>query len=121
MIPNRYRRIIKIASVASLRGGYFRYIVYSTSKAGAINWTRALASEWGQHNITVNAIAPGTFDAGMMTDKVDQVRDMVLARAPLGRLGDDDDLKGVAVLLASDASRYITGKVITVDGGNSVT
>jgi len=121
MIPNHYGRIINIASVAGLRGGYFRYIAYSTSKAGAINFTRALASEWGQYNITVNAIAPGTFAAGMMKDKVDQVRDMVVARTPLGRLGDDEDLKGVAVLLASDASRYITGQVIAVDGGNSVT
>jgi len=121
MIPNRYGKIINIASIAGLRGGYFRYIGYSTSKAGLINFTRALASEWGEHNITVNAIAPGTFAAGMMVGRVDQVRDVVVARTPLGRLGDDDDLKGLTVLLASEASRYITGQIIAVDGGNSVT
>lgn len=121
MIPNRYGKIINIASVAGLRGGYFRYIAYSTSKAGTVNFTRALASEWGEFNITVNAIAPGTFEGGMMQGKAHLIRDAVVARTPLGRLGDDEDLKGAALLFASDASRYITGQIIAVDGGNSIT
>ena len=123
MIPNRYGKVIIVASVAGLRGnpiGAMKTLAYSTTKGGLVNFTRALAGEWGEHNITVNAVAPGFFPSKMTRDFLDQVGPQVIARTPLARLGDEQDLKGVAVLLASDASRHITGQIIAVDGGSSV-
>jgi NAD(P)-dependent dehydrogenase (short-subunit alcohol dehydrogenase family) len=123
MIPNRYGRIINVTSVAGLRGnpvGAMKTLAYNTTKGGLVNFTRALAGEWGEHNITVNAIAPGFFPSKMTRDFLDQVGPQVIARTPLARLGNDQDLKGVAVLLASDASRHITGQIVAVDGGSSV-
>ena len=122
MIPNRYGKIINVASVAGLRGnpiGGMKTLAYNTTKGGLVNFTRALAGEWGAHNITVNAIAPGFFPSKMTTALLDQVGPQVLARTPLARLGGEEDLKGVALLLASDASRHITGQIIAVDGGSS--
>jgi len=123
MIPNRYGKIITVASVAGLRGnpvGAMKTLAYSTTKGGLVNFTRALAGEWGAHNITVNALAPGFFPSKMTRDFLDQSGHEVIAHTPLARLGDEQDLKGVAVLLASDASRHITGQIIAVDGGSSV-
>ena len=123
MNPNRYGKIITVASVAGLRGnpiGAMKTLAYNTTKGGLVNFTRALAGEWGEHNITVNAVAPGFFPSRMSRDFLDQVGPQVIARTPLARLGDEQDLKGVAVLLASDASRHITGQIIAVDGGSSV-
>ena len=123
MIPNRYGKIITIASVAGLRGnpvGAMKTLAYNTTKGGLVNFTRALAGEWGEYNITVNAIAPGFFPSKMTRDFLEQVGPQVLARTPLARMGDEQDLKGIAVLLASDASRHITGQIIAVDGGSSV-
>jgi len=123
MIPNRYGKIITVASVAGLRGnpvGAMKTLAYNTTKGGLVNFTRALAGEWGEHNITVNAVAPGFFQSKMTRDFLDQVGPQVIARTPLARLGDEQDLKGIAVLLASDASRHITGQIIAVDGGSSV-
>lgn len=123
MIPNRYGKIITVASVAGMRGnpvGGMKTLAYSTTKGGLINFTRALAGEWGEHNITVNAIAPGFFPSKMSRDLLGQIGPKVIARTPLARLGDEQDLKGIALLLASDASRHITGQIIAVDGGSSV-
>jgi len=123
MIPNRYGRIINVASVAGLRGnpvGAMKTLAYNTTKGGLVNFTRALAGEWGEYGITVNAIAPGFFPSKMSRDFLEQVGPQVIARTPLARMGDEQDLKGVAVLLASDASRHITGQIIAVDGGSSV-
>ena len=120
MIPRRYGRIINIASVAGLRGTDPRFmtaIAYTTSKGGVVNFTRALAAEWGPHGITVNAIAPGVFPTKMAAGMIGWAKDFVLDRTPLRRLGNDQDLKGIAALLASDASAYISGQVIAVDGG----
>jgi gluconate 5-dehydrogenase len=82
-----------------------------------ISFTRALAGEWGEHNITVNAICPGFFPSKMTKAVLDRLGAEVTAATPLRRLGTDDDLKGIVVLLASDAGRHITGQAIAVDGG----
>jgi gluconate 5-dehydrogenase len=123
MIPRRRGKIINVASVAGLRGGSAdtHTIAYNTSKAAAINFTRALASEWGRHNINVNAICPGYFPSKMTAGILERIGDRVLAATPLGRLGGDEDLKGAAVFLASEASRHVTGQCIVVDGGASAT
>ena len=123
MIPNRYGRVINVASIAGLRGnpvGTLKTVAYNTTKGGVVNFTRALAGEWGEHGITVNAIAPGFFPSKMTRPSLETLAPSVIARTPLHRLGDEEDLKGLAVLLASDASRHITGQVIAVDGGASV-
>jgi len=118
MIPNRAGRVIVVASVAGLRGNsIMKTIGYNTSKGGLVNFTRALAAEWGEYGITVNAIAPGFFPTKMAEATLAQVGADVISRTPLRRLGNEEDLKGLAALLASDASRHITGQIIAVDGG----
>ncbi|MCF8149998.1 MAG: SDR family oxidoreductase [Burkholderiaceae bacterium] len=122
MIPQRSGKIINIASVAGLAGNPsgMETIAYNTSKGADINFTRALAAEWGEHNINVNAICPGFFPSKMSQGLLDQLGDSVVARTPLRRLGGDEDLKGAAVFLASAASQHITGQYLTVDGGASI-
>jgi len=124
MIPRRYGRIINVASVAGLGGNppeLMRTIAYNTSKGAVINFTRALAAEWGRHNITVNALAPGFFPSKMTQGVIGQFGAEALSRyAPLGRIGDDEDLKGAALLFASEAGKHITGQILAVDGGASV-
>ncbi len=123
MIPNRYGRIINVASIAGLRGnpvGMLKTIGYNTTKGGLVNFTRTLAAEWGEHGITVNAIAPGFFPSKMSQGALEKLGEKIIAHSPLHRLGNEEDLKGVVALLASDASRHITGQVIAVDGGASV-
>ena len=122
MIPRRSGRIINIASVAGLGGNppEMTTIAYNTSKAALINFTRALACEWGRHGITVNALAPGFFPSKMSQGLLEKWgKDKVASHAPLKRLGDDDDLKGAALLFASAAGKHITGQVLAVDGGAS--
>lgn len=123
MIPRRYGRIVNMASIAGLRGNLpdkLRTIAYNTTKGGLVNFTRALAGEWGQYGITVNAIAPGFFPSKMTRGSLERIADQVIAATPLRRLGGGEDLKGLAVLLASDASQHITGQIVAVDGGASV-
>jgi gluconate 5-dehydrogenase len=85
-----------------------------------VNLTRALAGEWGEFGITVNAIAPGWFPSKMSNATLESIGvDRLMARTPLRRLGDDGDLKGAAVLFASHAGKHITGQVLAVDGGAS--
>ncbi len=121
MIPNRYGRILNIASIAGLRGnppGTLQTIAYNAAKGAVVNLTRALAGEWGRHNITVNALAPGFFPSKMTAGVIEHFGEAALiGNAPLQRLGDDEDLKGAALLFASDAGRHITGQILAVDGG----
>jgi NAD(P)-dependent dehydrogenase (short-subunit alcohol dehydrogenase family) len=121
MIPNRYGRIINIASIAGLRGnppGSAPTIAYNTSKGAVVNFTRVLAGEWGQYNITVNALAPGFFPSKMTKGLIARVGlEKMTQGVPLQRLGDDEDLKGAALLFASDAGKHITGQILAVDGG----
>ena len=81
--------------------------------------TKDLACKWGMHNIQVNAIAPGWFPTNMSQVLIERNKDAFLSRIPLNRLGNDYDLKGAAVFLASDASNFVTGHVLVVDGGQS--
>jgi gluconate 5-dehydrogenase len=122
MIPRRRGRIINVASIAGLSGntGAMTSVAYNTSKAAVLNFTRALAGEWGVHGINVNALAPGFFPSKMTAGLLAHVGiDNLRAHVPLRRLGDDEDLKGAALLLASDAGKHITGQFIAVDGGVS--
>ena len=123
MIPRQSGKIINIASIAGLKGnransGIFT-VAYNTSKAAAINLTRALAGEWGAYNINVNAICPGYFPT-KLAKGLEKVTELIKQGTPLGRIGGDEDIKGTAVYLASEASRHVTGQAIAVDGGNSV-
>jgi len=122
MIPRGQGRIINIASIAGLAGnppGTMKTIAYNTSKGAVVNFTRALAGEWGAHGINVNAIAPGFFPSKMSAGVLQAMGERLMAEAPLGRLGSDEDLKGAVVLFASDAGRHITGQILAVDGGVS--
>ncbi|CAG9254417.1 Gluconate 5-dehydrogenase [Paraburkholderia unamae] len=122
MIPRQRGKIINVASIAGLKGslGAMQAIAYNTSKAAAINFTRALAAEWGKYNINVNAICPGFFPSKMSAGLLDKMGQAVIDHTPLHRLGDDDDLKGAVVFLASQAARHVTGQYLAVDGGASV-
>jgi gluconate 5-dehydrogenase len=119
MIPNRRGSIINVASVAGLRGqlGPMQTIAYNTSKGGLVNFTRALAGEWAQYQIRVNALAPGFFPSKMSAGVLKLIDKQILAMTPLGRLGGDEDLMGPAIFLASDAASYVTGQILSVDGG----
>lgn len=122
MIARRSGRIINIASIAGLGGNpvEMKTIAYNTSKGAVINFTRALAGEWGQYGINVNAICPGFFKTKMAIGLIESLgEDKMAAHAPLRRLGDDEDLKGLSLLLASDAGKHITGQWMAVDGGVS--
>jgi gluconate 5-dehydrogenase len=122
MIPRKSGRIINIASIAGLAGNPpgMQTIAYNTSKAAVINFTRTLAAEWGVHGITANALAPGFFPSKMSAGLIATLGEQKMAEeAPLRRLGDDEDLKGPVVLLASDAGKHITGQTLAVDGGVS--
>jgi NAD(P)-dependent dehydrogenase (short-subunit alcohol dehydrogenase family) len=121
MIAQRRGKIINIASVAGLRGSSpnFSAIGYSASKGGVIIFTKDLAHKWGMHNIHVNAIAPGWFPTDMSGKLIERNKEALLADVPLGRFGGPQDLKGAAIFLASDASDFVTGNILVVDGGQS--
>ena len=120
MIEQKEGKIINIASVAGLGGAdpkYMDTIGYNTSKGAVITFTKDLAVKWGQHNINVNAIAPGFFPTKMSKGLLHHGKDRILEGTPLNRLGSEQDLIGPALLLASKASDYVSGDIVTVDGG----
>jgi NAD(P)-dependent dehydrogenase (short-subunit alcohol dehydrogenase family) len=121
MVPPRRGKIINIASVAGLRGAppEFQAIGYHASKGGVIAFTKDLACKWGIYNIQVNAIAPGWFPTHMSRVVIEQNKDALLNKIPLRRFGNEHDLKGAVAYLASDASDYVTGHVLVVDGGQT--
>ncbi|MEX1256940.1 MAG: glucose 1-dehydrogenase [Gemmatimonadota bacterium] len=115
--------IVNIASVAAFKGsrpGSIETAGYNASKGAVVSLTRALAGSWGQYGIRVNAIAPGWFPTRMSRGVLDAKGDEFLKGIPLNRFGGPDDIKGVALLLASDAGAYITGETVVVDGGQGV-
>ena len=123
MIARKSGRIINIASIAGLGGNPsgMQTIAYNTSKGAVINFTRALAAEWGKYSINVNAICPGFFPSRMTVGTLKALgEEKLAAHAPMGRLGDDEDLKGLTLLYASDAGKHITGQWLAVDGGVSI-
>lgn len=120
MIPNRYGRVINIGSVTTV-AGYAGITPYCASRGGIKQMTMSLADDWGRYGITVNCLAPGWF-------KTDQTRvlyenkewvEYIVDRIPLKRIGQPHDLDGAVVFLASDASEYVTGQTLLVDGGLS--
>jgi NAD(P)-dependent dehydrogenase (short-subunit alcohol dehydrogenase family) len=121
MVPQRRGKILNIASVAGMRGAppEFQAIGYHASKGGVIAFTKDLACKWGIHNIQVNAIAPGWFPTNMSQAVIERNKETFLSKIPLRRFGNEHDLKGAAVYLASDASDYVTGHVLVVDGGQT--
>ena len=123
MIRERRGAIVNIASVSGLGGAHpdvLRAAAYHASKGGVIAFTRDLACEWASHGIRVNAIAPGWFPTHMSKAVLDHQGERMLADIPLGRFGGEHDLKGAVAFLASDASAFVTGHVLVVDGGQTV-
>jgi NAD(P)-dependent dehydrogenase (short-subunit alcohol dehydrogenase family) len=121
MIKQGRGKIINIASVAGLGGAPAELpaIGYHASKGGVISFTKDLACKWASHNIQVNAIAPGWFPTHMSNRVLEHHEELFLSHIPLRRFGNEHDLKGAAVFLASAASNYVTGHVLVVDGGQS--
>ncbi|GKZ38568.1 hypothetical protein AbraIFM66950_010851 [Aspergillus brasiliensis] len=114
-------KIINVASVGSFQGG-INVSGYAGSKGGLLQLTRAFSNEWAGKGINVNAIAPGYVETDMTADTLTEsrhadYRDSIMTRIPAGRLGKPEDMKGVAVFLASQASNYVSGEAIVVDGG----
>jgi NAD(P)-dependent dehydrogenase (short-subunit alcohol dehydrogenase family) len=122
MLEQKGGCIINVASVAGLRSSVQgpHYAGYVSSKAGLMGLTRELAATWGPHGIRVNAIAPGYFHSRLADPVINLVEPSMKSRNPIPRVGAAGELKGVAVFLASDASSYITGQVIAVDGGATI-
>jgi gluconate 5-dehydrogenase len=123
MVPRRRGKIINIASILGLVGGSdpgrAATLAYNTTKGGVISFTRSLAVEWAPYGIHVNAIAPGFFPTKMTQGVLESAGEAILERAPLRRMGGPEDLKGLVALFASDASAFITGQIVAVDGGTT--
>ncbi len=123
MIPAKRGRILITASTAGLTANdprVMKTVAYNATKHGVVGMMRQMAAEWGIHGITVNAICPGVFPSKMSKSMIDASGTAIIEATPTRRLGNEEDLKGLAVLLASDASRQITGQAIVVDGGATI-
>lgn len=116
MIKQKYGKILNISSVIGLIGNVGQ-INYAASKAGIIGMTKSLAKELGSRGINVNAIAPGFIETDMTSVLEDKTKETIMSHIPLKRMGSVEDVSNLAVFLASDLASYITGQVITVDGG----
>ncbi|MGH8345667.1 MAG: SDR family oxidoreductase [Pseudomonas sp.] len=122
-IPQGKGVVVNVASIEALQAHHPSMTgtaAYNASKGAVLSLSRALAAEWGPRNIRVNALAPGYFPSKMTGSTLDVAGDRLIDNTPLGKLGGSDDLKGAALLLASDAGAHITGQVIVVDGGMTV-
>lgn len=119
MIKNRWGRILNMSSIVALTGNAGQ-TNYTAAKAGLIGFTRSLSLEVASRNITVNAIAPGFIETGMVETLGERIKTALLERIPLGRLGSTEDVAALAVFLLSDEAAYITGQTISVDGGLSL-
>jgi NAD(P)-dependent dehydrogenase (short-subunit alcohol dehydrogenase family) len=117
--PGDPARVINVGSIDGLRVPAFETYAYSASKAAVHHLSRVLAQHLSGRNITVNAIAPGPFESKMMEATLDAFGDVIRDQCPLGRIGEPEDMAGVAIYLASRAGAYVTGQVIAVDGGIS--
>jgi NAD(P)-dependent dehydrogenase (short-subunit alcohol dehydrogenase family) len=117
--PGDPARVINIGSIDGLSVPVLDTYAYSASKAAVHHLTRVLARQLASRGITVNAVAPGPFESKMMAVTLDRFRDAIVAGCPLGRIGEPDDMAGIAIYLASRAGAYVTGAVIPVDGGIS--
>lgn len=123
MIPEKKGKIINIASAAALlvRAGVPNS-VYAMTKAGIVMLTKALAEEWAEYNITVNAVAPGYFATPLVADRLEdpEVYEKIVSSTPLKRVGEAEDIMGAVVFLASETANFVTGQTICVDGGRTV-
>src|ERR671912_723282 len=122
MLKRGYGRIVNVSSVSGLQSSADgpHYVGYAASKAGLFGLTRELAASWGRQGIRVNAIAPGFFHSRLADPAIVHAEPQIKATSPIPRVGDAGELKGVAVFLAADASNYITGQTIVVDGGRTI-
>ena len=123
MLAAGYGRIVNIASIAGQIGCVDgpHYAAYAASKAGLVGLTRELAASWGRKGIRVNAVAPGFFHSRLADPVIDKYGSAFTATSPIPRVGNEGELKGVVLFLVADASNYITGQTITVDGGWTIT
>jgi NAD(P)-dependent dehydrogenase (short-subunit alcohol dehydrogenase family) len=115
--PGNPARVINIGSIDGIQAPVLETYAYSASKAAVHQLTRALAHRFASRGITVNAVAPGPFESKMMHETLERFRDVIVGGCPLGRIGEPEDMAGVAIYLASRAGAYLTGAVIPVDGG----
>jgi gluconate 5-dehydrogenase len=122
MLKRQWGRIINVASIAGLHASVHgpHFAPYAATKAGLMGLTRELAASWGRQGIRVNAIAPGYFHSRLADTAIEQTESSIKATSPMPRVGAAGELKGVAVFLAADASNYITGQTIVVDGGRTI-
>ena len=119
MMKQKYGRIVNLSSIVGLRGNAGQ-ANYAASKAGLIGLTKSMAKELAARNVTVNAVAPGFIDTDMTAALPEKAREAMLTTIPMGRLGQAEDVAQAVAFFAGDASAYVTGQVLCVDGGMAV-